>query len=55
MASDIELDPFEFEFVLGHTRSSYRLGTPLGSEVGKIRVMPSVELGIQARPRALPV
>ena len=39
--------------MLGHTRNSCRLGTPLESSVGKIQVVVMVELGIQARPGAL--
>ena len=45
-ALNIEFDLSESELVLGHTRSSCRLGTPLGSSVGKIQVVASVKLGI---------
>ena len=54
MALDIEFDPSESELVLGHTKSSCKLGTPLESLVGKIRVVVLVELGIQTEPKALP-
>ena len=52
---NIELDLSKSKFVLRRTRSSCRLGMPLGSSVGKIWVVASVELGIQARPGALPM
>ena len=50
MALKIEIDPSESEIELGHTRSSCRLGTPLGSSVGKIWVVVLVRLGIQVGP-----
>ena len=53
-APNIELDPFESEFVLGHTKSSCRLGMPLESLEEKIQVVALVEHGIQARLGALP-
>ena len=51
--SDIELDPSESKIVFGHIRSSCRLGTPLRSLVGRIRVVTSVGLGILTRLKTL--
>ena len=44
----------KFELVYGHTKSSFRLGTPLGSYVEKIWIVASVGLVISAGLRALP-
>ena len=45
-APDTEFDPSESELMLRHTRSSCRLGIPLESSVGKIRVVASMRLEI---------
>ena len=54
MALKIEIDLSESEIELGHTRSSCRLGTLMGSKAKKIRVVASVGLETQVGPRVLP-
>ena len=51
---DTKLDPSKFELVLGHTRSSCRLGTLLRSSMEKIRVVASVGLEISTGLGVLP-